>query len=138
MCCYFCSGLLVLHFFLLKKLILSLFVTGINLGKSQTWPMCYLLLLSLSVPFVFFHCFFSVFQLFPFCFPGRVEDNGSNVIATWLSSGRKALGISLPFSLRDLQGAESLVILMKFYPCWGPGGALCSASFLLALPVLCY
>ena len=101
--------------------------------------MAHVLSFSLSLFFLSFSTAFSLSSnYFPFASRQRMEDNGSNVVSTWLSSGRKALGLSLPFSLRDLQGAESVVILTKFCPRWGPGGALCSASSLLALPVLCY
>lgn len=68
--------------------------------------MAHVLSFSLSLFFLSFSTAFSLSSnYFPFASRQRMEDNGSNVVSTWLSSGRKALGLSLPFSLRDLQGA---------------------------------
>lgn len=143
-CCYFCSSLSVLHFLFSFFLYPFSLVTGINLGKSQRRHMCQLRSFSLSL----FCLSLLLFLCLPILCPSlllAVEDGGSSVISSWFSSEREALGISLP-SLGYLWGVESVITLIKY--CLGegppmlaefrPGGAICSASFLLvsASPLL--
>lgn len=115
--CYFSS---VLVFCFPLPSFFFLFCHGIDVDKSQVWHVL-MLLFSLSLFFSSFSTAFSIFQFFPLVLHLLwVEDNRSNVISRWPSSGRKT---ESPFFLPWVpSGVESVIILIKYYPNWGMAG----------------
>lgn len=108
----------------------------INVGKLQIWHMCYLLWFSWSL--FSFHPFprlFSVLRFFPLLlYLQWVEDNGSSVIFSWLSSERKTLNLP-SLCLGYLQGAESIIILTKYCPHGACSTGMWSGREMLFLPL---